>query len=147
MEKYSGGKIFYNHSILSGRVPQISVLYGPCFAGTAYMTVFADFSIMVEKTAGMAIASPRMVQMATGQKTTVEELGGARMHAEKSGSIDFVAKSEEEAAEIVKKLLSYLPDHFGAELPVYPAAEPAGDPEEIDRIIPTNRTIRMMSAI
>jgi acetyl-CoA carboxylase carboxyltransferase component len=136
VEKYSGGKIFYNHSILSGRVPQIGVLYGPCFAGTAYMPVFSDFMIMVEGTSGMAIASPRMVEMATGQKTDVESLGGAKMHATKSGAADFVAKSEEEAASIVKKLLTYLPDHFDAKLPEYPAAEPTRDVKEIDNIIP-----------
>ncbi|WP_156289706.1 acyl-CoA carboxylase subunit beta [Oceanobacillus salinisoli] len=136
VEKYSGGKIFYNHSVLSGRVPQIAVLYGPCFAGTAYMPVFSDFSVMVNKTSGMAIASPRMVQMATGQQTDVEELGGARMHASKSGSIDFVAESEEDAAQFVKKLLTYLPNHFDDDLPEYPAVPPKRDPKEIDNIIP-----------
>jgi methylmalonyl-CoA decarboxylase subunit alpha len=136
VEKYSGGRIWYNHSLLSGRVPQIAVLYGPCFAGTAYMPVFSDFNIMVDKTSGMAIASPRMVQMATGQKVDIEELGGATMHASKSGSADFVAKSEEDAAEIVKKLLSYLPDSFDAKTPVHPVVEPTRDPKEIDSIIP-----------
>lgn len=136
VEKYSGGKIFYNHSIMSGRIPQIGVLYGPCFAGTAYMPVFCDFVVMVEEMAGMAIASPRMVQMATGQKVDVEELGGARMHAEKSGSVDFVVKTEEEAAETVKKLLSYLPDHFELAPERVAAKSPSRSPEEIDRIIP-----------
>ncbi|QHS21976.1 acyl-CoA carboxylase subunit beta [Virgibacillus sp. MSP4-1] len=136
VEKYSGGKIFYNHSILSGRVPQIAVLYGPCFAGTAYMPVFSDFTIMVDQMAGMAIASPRMVQMATTQKVDIEELGGSHMHATKSGSADFVAESEEHAAEIVKKLMTYLPDHFDAELPEYPAADPKLDPKDIDNLIP-----------
>ncbi|ONK23785.1 propionyl-CoA carboxylase [Bacillus sp. VT-16-64] len=136
VEKYSGGKIFYNHSIMSGRIPQIGVLYGPCFAGTAYMPVFCDFVVMVEEMAGMAIASPRMVQMATGQKVNVEELGGARMHAEKSGSVDFVVKTEEEAAETVKKLLSYLPDHFELAPERVAAKSPSRSPEEIDRIIP-----------
>lgn len=136
VEKYSGGRIWYNHSLLSGRVPQIAVLYGPCFAGTAYMPVFSDFVVMVDKISGMAIASPRMVQMATGQMVDVEELGGASMHATKSGSADFVAKSEEEAAEIVKKLLSYLPDAFDGETPEFPPVEPKRDPGEIDSIIP-----------
>ena len=136
VEKYSGGRIWYNHSLLSGRVPQIAVLYGPCFAGTAYMPVFSDFVIMVDKISGMAIASPRMVQMATGQKVDIEELGGATMHATKSGSADFVAKSEEEAAEIVKKLLSYLPDSFDGKPPELPSVEPSRDPREIDSIIP-----------
>ncbi|QQK78691.1 acyl-CoA carboxylase subunit beta [Salicibibacter cibi] len=136
VEKYSGGKIFYNHSVLSGRVPQIAVMYGPCFAGTAYMPVFSDFNIMVNKIAGMAIASPRMVQMATGQQVDVEELGGARMHATKSGSADFVVESEEEAAAVTKRLLSYLPDHFEAKVPEQPAVEPSRDSRDIDDLIP-----------
>lgn len=136
VEKYSAGRIWYNHSLLSGRVPQIAILYGPSFAGTAYMPVFSDFFIMVNKISGLAIASPRMVRMATGQKVDVEELGGAEMHATKSGTADFVAQSEEEAAAIAKKLLSYLPDSYDAELPVFPAVEPARNPAEIDDIIP-----------
>jgi methylmalonyl-CoA decarboxylase subunit alpha len=136
VEKYSGGKIFYNHSIMSGRIPQIGVLYGPCFAGTAYMPVFCDFVIMMNKKAGMAIASPRMVQMATGQKVDIEELGGAEMHAKKSGSVDFVVETEEEAAELVKKLLSYLPDHYQMKPPKAMSKPPARNPEEIDQIIP-----------
>lgn len=136
VEKYSGGKIFYNHSIMSGRIPQIGVLYGPCFAGTAYMLVFCDFVIMMKKNAGMAIASPRMVQMATGQKVDIEELGGAEMHAKKSGSVDFVVETEEEAAELVKTLLSYLPDNYQSKPPRYAGKPPARSPEEIDRIIP-----------
>ncbi|WP_044748202.1 acyl-CoA carboxylase subunit beta [Bacillus alveayuensis] len=136
VEKYSGGKIFYNHSIMSGRIPQIGVLYGPCFAGTAYMPVFCDFVIMMNKKAGMAIASPRMVQMATGQKVDIEELGGAEMHAKISGSVDFVVETEEEAAELVKKLLSYLPDHYEMTPPKAMSKPPARNPEEIDQIIP-----------
>lgn len=149
VDKYSGGRIWYNHSLLSGRSPQIAVLYGPCFAGTAYMPVFSDFVVMVDKISGMAIASPRMVEMATGQKVDVEQLGGARMHATKSGSVDFVAKSEEEAAEYVKKLLSYLPDAYDGKLPEYDPVEPSRDPKEIDNIIPKepNRAYDMKKII
>ncbi len=136
VEKYSGGKVFYNHSIMSGRIPQIGVLYGPCFAGTAYMPVFCDFVIMINQKAGMAIASPRMVQMATGQKVEIEELGGAVMHAQKSGSVDFVVETEEEAAELVKKLLCYLPDNFEARPVSADGRLPSGNPDEIDKIIP-----------
>lgn len=136
VEKYSAGRIWYNHSLLSGRVPQIAVLYGPSFAGTAYMPVFSDFLIMVNKMAGLAIASPRMVQMATGQKVDVEELGGAEMHATKSGSVHFVAENEEEAAAITKQLLSYLPDSFDAPVPEQEPVAPRLDPANIDNIIP-----------
>lgn len=136
VDRYSGGRIWYYHSLLSGRVPQIAVLYGPSFAGTAYMPVFSDFLIMVNKMAGMAIASPRMVEMATGQKVDVEELGGAMMHATKSGQVHFVVENEEEAAEVTKRLLTYLPDSYDAVLPEYDPVEPARDPKDIDDIIP-----------
>ncbi len=88
------GKYYYNHSMLSGRVPQICVLYGPCIAGAAYTPVFADFTIMVENMSAMAIASPRMVQMVTGEDISLEELGGPEVHARESGSADLVAKDE-----------------------------------------------------
>lgn len=136
VEKYSGGRIFYNQSVMSGLIPQIGVLYGPCFAGTAYIPVFCDFVIMVDKMAGMAIASPRMVKMVTGEDVTIEQLGGARMHAAQSGSVDFVVESEEEAARLVKQLLSYLPDHYDGPVPRGPSREPSRDPNAIDELIP-----------
>src|SRR5699024_4480377 len=100
------------------------------------MPVFSDFLIMVNKMAGLAIASPRMVQMATGQKVDVEELGGAEMHATKSGSVHFVAENEEEAAAITKQLLSYLPDSFDAPVPEQEPVASRLDPANIDNIIP-----------
>jgi len=70
------GKYYYNHSMLSGAVPQICVLYGPCIAGAAYTPVFADFTVMVEGMSAMAIASPRMVKMVTGEEIEMADLGG-----------------------------------------------------------------------
>jgi acetyl-CoA carboxylase carboxyltransferase component len=134
--KGSAGSLFYNHSRLSGRVPQIGVLYGPCFAGTAYTPVFCDFTIMVEGMAGMAIASPRMVKMATGQEISIQELGGPEMHAKKSGSIDFVVEDEEEAAEVSKQLLTYLPDSYDEPVERQEPQPPETSPGEIDDIIP-----------
>jgi len=75
------GKYYYNHSMLSGRVPQICVLYGPCIAGAAYTPVFADFTIMVRGMSAMAIASPRMVEMVTGEKIDLQDLGGPDVHS------------------------------------------------------------------
>ncbi|RJT06705.1 carboxyl transferase domain-containing protein, partial [Halococcus sp. IIIV-5B] len=105
------GKYYYNHSMLSGRVPQICVLYGPCIAGAAYTPVFADFTVMVEGMSAMAIASPRMVEMVTGEKIDLQELGGAQVHATESGSADLVARDEEHARELVAQLVTYLPDN------------------------------------
>jgi acetyl-CoA carboxylase carboxyltransferase component len=135
VDKDGAGQLFYLHSIMSGAVPQIGVLYGTCFAGTAYTPVFCDFLIMMRNSA-MAIASPRMVEMVIGQKVTPEELGGSDIHSKRSGSAHFVVDTEEEAAELVKRLLSYLPDHCDAPLPVAEPVEPQLDPANIDDIIP-----------
>ncbi|MFQ5898252.1 MAG: acyl-CoA carboxylase subunit beta [Candidatus Methylomirabilia bacterium] len=136
VERNSGGRLFYYHSIMSGSVPQVGVLYGPCFAGTAYTPVFCDFVIMLDKLSAMAIASPRMVKMAIGEEVSPEELGGARMHAAVSGSSDFVVQTEDEAAALVKRLLSYLPDSCESKPPEAEPKEPARNPAEIDDLIP-----------
>ena len=130
------GKYYYNHSLLSGYVPQICVLYGPCIAGAAYTPVFADFTIMVEGMSAMAIASPRMVEMVTGEEIDLQTLGGPEVHARHSGSADLVARDEEHARELVARLIGYLPDNANANLPVESPRPPAKSPDGIDSIIP-----------
>ena len=134
-DKGSGGKLFYLHSIMSGSVPQIGVLYGSCFAGTAYTPVFCDLLVMTKDSA-MAIASPRMVEMVIGQKVSAQELGGADVHTKVTGSAHFVANTEKEAAEIVKKVLSYLPDNCDKKPLRKRPENPNTNPAEIDDIIP-----------
>ena len=143
------GKYYYNHSMLSGRVPQICVLYGPCIAGAAYTPVFADFTIMVEGMSAMAIASPRMVKMVTGEEISMQELGGAQMHARKSGSADLVATDEEHARELVAQLITYLPDNADEKPPRTEGRSPARSPEGIDSVIPQhpNRGYDMVDLI
>ena len=130
------GKYYYNHSMLSGRVPQICVLYGPCIAGAAYTPVFADFTIMVRDVSAMAIASPRMVEMVTGEKIDMQDLGGAEMHATHSGSADLIAEDEEHARDLVSKLISYLPSNSDHQPPRTSGRAPAYSPEGIDGLIP-----------
>jgi acetyl-CoA carboxylase carboxyltransferase component len=130
------GKYYYNHSMLSGRVPQICVLYGPCIAGAAYTPVFADFTVMVEGMSAMAIASPRMVEMVTGEEIDMQDLGGARVHAEESGSADLVARDERHARQLVAQLVSYLPDKAGEKPPRAETKPPRRSPEGIDELIP-----------
>ncbi|MFT4891997.1 MAG: acetyl-CoA carboxylase carboxyltransferase component [Halobacteriales archaeon] len=130
------GKYYYNHSMLSGRVPQICVLYGPCIAGAAYTPVFADFTVMVRGTSAMAIASPRMVEMVTGEDVDLQELGGPEVHARHSGSADLVAEDEEHARELVAQLITYLPDNADEEPPRTEPAAPAKSPADIDAIVP-----------
>ncbi|GAA0531173.1 acyl-CoA carboxylase subunit beta [Halorubrum ejinorense] len=130
------GKYYYNHSMLSGAVPQVCVLYGPCIAGAAYTPVFADFTVMVEGMSAMAIASPRMVEMVTGEDIDLDELGGPRVHAEESGSADLIARDEEHARELVSKLIGYLPDRAGEKPPKRETKPPKFSPDGIDELIP-----------
>ncbi|MFA5862395.1 MAG: acyl-CoA carboxylase subunit beta [Candidatus Thermoplasmatota archaeon] len=131
------GRYFYNHSILSGVVPQICVMYGPCVAGAAYTPVFCDFVFMVRKTgSAMVIASPRMVEMVTGERISMQDLGGPDLHATESGSCDVVVEDEEEAAVMVKRLMSYLPQNCYQQPQQYEPAPPARDPATLMSIIP-----------
>jgi len=130
------GKYYYNHSLLSGAVPQICVLYGPCIAGAAYTPVFADFTVMVEEMSAMAIASPRMVKMVTGEEIEMADLGGPRIHAEHSGSADLIARDEEHARELVADLITYLPNQAGEKPPNAEPKPPKYPPTGIDELIP-----------
>jgi len=130
------GKFYYNHSMLSGRVPQICVLYGPCIAGAAYTPVFADFTVMVRDMSAMAIASPRMVEMVTGEEISLEDLGGPDVHAQHSGSADLIADDEEHARELVAQLMSYLPDNADEDPPQTSGTAPKRSPEGIDTVVP-----------
>ncbi|ELZ20614.1 propionyl-CoA carboxylase [Halosimplex carlsbadense 2-9-1] len=130
------GKYYYNHSMLSGRVPQICVLYGPCIAGAAYTPVFADFTVMVRDMSAMAIASPRMVEMVTGEEIDLDDLGGPDVHTRHSGSADLVAEDEHHARDLVAQLISYLPDNSDEKPPKTESRPPAKSPEGIDGVVP-----------
>src|SRR6266478_6998726 len=106
------GRIFYNEVQLSGVVPQVCILFGPSPAGSAYLPALTDLVIMVDGKASLYVGSPRMVEMAIGEKTTLEELGGARMHCKVSGCGDVLAASDEEAIELAKRYLGYMPGSF-----------------------------------
>ncbi|MBX0293734.1 acyl-CoA carboxylase subunit beta [Haloarcula nitratireducens] len=130
------GKFYYNHSILSGAVPQICVLYGPCIAGAAYTPVFSDFTVMVRGMSALAIASPRMVEMVTGEDIDLETLGGPDVHARHSGSADLVADDEEHARELVADLITYLPDNCEEKPPGRDPVAPSKSPEGLDSVVP-----------
>ncbi|ELZ06897.1 acyl-CoA carboxylase subunit beta [Natrialba aegyptia] len=143
------GKYYYNHSMLSGRVPQICVLYGPCIAGAAYTPVFADFTVMVRDVSAMAIASPRMVEMVTGEDIDLQDLGGPDVHARHSGSADLIAEDEEHARELVAKLIGYLPDNSDEKPPQTEGTAPRLSPDGIDAVVPQepNRGYDMFDVI
>ena len=103
------GRIFHQQVALAGRVPQLCCLFGPSAAGGAYIPSFCDFVVMVEGNASMYLGSPRMAQMVVGETVTLEEMGGARMHATVSGCGDNLAVDDADAIEQVKIVFSYLP--------------------------------------
>src|SRR5512132_351659 len=133
------GRIFYNEVALSGMVPQICLLFGPSAAGGAYIPAFCDIVVMVDKNASMYLGSPRMAEMVIGEKVTLEELGGARMHCSVSGCGDVLVKTEQEAIEAAKRYLAYFPENYAAPLPVHPAKAPAASGKRIEEIIPPDQ--------
>ena len=106
------GRIFYNEVRLSGRVPQVCVLFGPSAAGGAYIPAFCDVVIMREGNASMYLGSPRMAEMVIGEKVTLEEMGGAKMHTSVSGCGHFLVASDEEGIDLARRYLSYFPSNW-----------------------------------
>jgi len=133
--RFHAGRIFYNEVQLSGVVPQVCVLFGPSPAGSAYLPALTDCVIMVDGKASLYVGSPRMVEMAIGEKTTLEELGGARMHCTVSGCGDVLAASDDEAIEICRRYLGYMPGSF-RERPVATEAVAAKPGRSIEEIVP-----------
>ncbi len=119
------GRIFRNQVALSGRVPQICCLFGPSAAGGAYIPSFCDLVIMVEGNASMYLGSPRMAEMVVGERVSLEEMGGARMHAEVSGCGDQLAVDDTDAIEQARSYFCYLPSNWRERPPVTAPAPPA----------------------
>jgi len=119
------GRIFHNQVALSGKVPQICCLFGPSAAGGAYIPSFCDLIIMVEGNASMYLGSPRMAEMVVGEKVSLEEMGGARMHCSVSGVGDLLAHDDTEAIELAKLYFSYVPGSWRDHPPTYAAEEPS----------------------
>jgi methylmalonyl-CoA decarboxylase subunit alpha len=133
--RFHAGRIFYNEVQLSGVVPQVCILFGPSPAGSAYLPALTDLVIMVDGKASLYVGSPRMVEMAVGEKTTLEELGGARMHCTVSGCGDVLATSDEDAIQLAKRYLAYMPSSYRGR----PTKREPADPEPgrpIEDIVP-----------
>jgi acetyl-CoA carboxylase carboxyltransferase component len=122
------GKIFHTQVRASGAIPQVCALFGPSAAGGAYIPAFCDYVAMVDGNASMYLGSPRMVEMVVREKTTLEEMGGARMHCTVSGCGHYLAGSERDALAAVKRYLCYLPSSWRQQ----PPAATAGEPEDAD---------------
>ncbi len=133
------GRIFYNQVRLSGFIPQICLLFGPSAAGGAYIPAFCDVVIMVDKNASMYLGSPRMAEMVIGEKVTLEEMGGARMHCEVSGCGDFLAKDERDAIGIAQRYFAYMPANTHHTPPKTHGIKPKADAKPFSAILPPNQ--------
>ena len=122
------GRIFYNEVRLSGRVPQICCLFGPSAAGGAYIPAFCDVVFMVEGNASMYLGSPRMAEMVVGEIATLEEMGGARMHATVSGCGDNLVDDDAAAIDAARSYFSYLPSTWREAAPYARAEDAVGQP-------------------
>ena len=129
------GKVFYANVLLSGAVPQISIISGPCAGGAAYSPALTDFIIQTRK-AHMFITGPGVIKQVTGEEVTQDALGGADAHMGRSGVIDFVADDDEQAILIAKKLLSFLPQNNSEEPPIVDPDDSIEPNEKLREIIP-----------
>jgi acetyl-CoA carboxylase carboxyltransferase component len=131
------GRIFFNQVRLSGVVPQLCVLFGPSAAGGAYIPAFCDVVIMRDGNASMYLGSPRMAEMVIGEKVTLEEMGGARMHTSNSGVGHVLVADDEEGIDFAKRYLGYFPNSFAEDPPAAPPAPPASE-RSIAELIPSD---------
>ncbi|MGN6523077.1 MAG: acyl-CoA carboxylase subunit beta, partial [Actinomycetes bacterium] len=133
------GRIFHNQVALSGRVPQICCLFGPSAAGGAYIPAFCDVVFMVEGNASMYLGSPRMAEMVVGERVSLEEMGGARMHCTVSGCGDNLAVDDVDAIEQAKHYFSYLPTCWREDPPETEALPPVRDFD--DELVPERESM------
>jgi methylmalonyl-CoA decarboxylase subunit alpha len=136
------GRIFYNEVRMSGVVPQVCVLFGPSAAGGAYIPAFCDIVIMREGNASMYLGSPRMAEMVIGEKVSLEEMGGAKMHTSVSGCGHQLVKSDEDGIALAKRYLGYMPENWETHPPTQPpppatAPAPASN-TPIEEIVPAD---------
>jgi propionyl-CoA carboxylase beta chain len=131
------GQVFFRNVELSGLVPQISIIAGPCAGGAAYSPALTDFIIMTQKNASMFICGPEIIKAATGQSVTMEEIGGTAANASVSGNVHFVAEDDAHALQIARKLLSFLPSNNVMDPPhrSTPAVDMSPDPM-LNQLVP-----------
>ncbi len=133
--------IFLRNVLASGVIPQISAIMGPCAGGAVYSPAMTDFILMVKDTSHMFITGPDVIKAVTREEVTFEELGGAMTHATKSGVAHFAAENEEHCFELIRKLLSYIPQNNMEDPPFVPTGDPEDRmDEELKTIIPESPT-------
>jgi acetyl-CoA carboxylase carboxyltransferase component len=132
------GRIFHTQVKLSGVAPQVCVLFGPSAAGGAYIPAFCDLVVMHATNASMYLGSPRMAEMVIGEKVTLEQMGGARMHTETSGCGHLLAATDAEAIALARRYLSYFPTSWREAAPAAKAVAPARSAGELAGLIPAD---------
>jgi methylmalonyl-CoA decarboxylase subunit alpha len=130
------GRIFFNEVQLSGQVPQICLLFGPSAAGGAYIPAFCDVVIMVEGNASMYLGSPRMVEVVVGEKVSLEELGGARMHCTESGCGDALVADDKEAIDFARAYFKFMPQRSGEKPGPCTPKPPMSGSKAISELVP-----------
>ena len=131
------GEIFERNILASGVIPQIAGIFGPCAGGAVYSPALQDFIMMMENTSYMFLTGPKVVKTVTGEDIDAEHLGGASVHASKSGVTSFTAKTEEEAMEMIRTLLSFLPSNNTEEAPRVECNDPIDRMDDLlNEIIP-----------
>jgi len=135
-------EIFERNILASGVIPQLSAIFGPCAGGAVYSPALTDFVLMSEHTSYMFVTGPKVIKAVTGEEISTEDLGGADVHARKSGVTHFKAESEEEGIMLIRKLLSYMPQNNLEEAPVYKCSDPIDRKEDIlNHIVPDSPNI------
>jgi len=136
-DKYVGGRTFRNQCTLSKlNVPQVAVVLGHCTAGGAYVPALSDYAVIVRGTGGIFLGGPPLVKAATGEIVTADELGGADMHTQISGTADYPASTEQEAIAIAREIVAQFPRPEKTRIEWQPPEEPFYDPQELYGIIP-----------
>ncbi len=135
------GEIFYLNTLASGVIPQISVILGPCAGGAVYSPALTDYVFMVDGTSKMFITGPEVIKTVLGEEITMEELGGARVHCEKTGNAHFFANDEEECFSQIRTLLSLVPHNNGNKGEDLATAEPNTSNYKIEQIVPADPTL------
>ncbi|GAB6155118.1 carboxyl transferase domain-containing protein [Desulfosporosinus burensis] len=130
------GDIFYRNTLASGVIPQISVILGPCAGGAVYSPAITDFTFMVEKTSQMFITGPQVIRSVTGEEVTTEELGGAMAHNHTSGVAQFLGHTETETLEMVRHLLTFLPQNNIEESPLLEGLPPETEGDALLNVVP-----------
>jgi acetyl-CoA carboxylase carboxyltransferase component len=144
------GKIFFENSIASGCIPQISAIMGPCIGVGSYSPALTDFILQVQNTSQMFITGPAVIKEVLGETVTMEELGGAKIHSEVSGVTDLVAKSDEECLAMIRRLIGFLPPNFECPPPRKELVEDSARPvDSLEKIVPedTKRAYNILQVI